>query len=152
VQPSALRPARSPGHALAVFDALEPVPAAFMFGAWRGSGWPTQHPLDGVLELCGWHGKRFDSSEHVHPLLFRTLAGALVAVHPRLVYPGLRLVLRFPALKVRIAGQVFRATCRAVATRGSRARPARDRLPRQGRCRDGLRRRADHRRISCGRR
>ncbi|WP_081748151.1 GXWXG domain-containing protein [Leptolyngbya sp. PCC 6406] len=30
-----------------------------MFGPWKGSGFPTHHPLDGALETYHWHGKRF---------------------------------------------------------------------------------------------
>ncbi len=41
-------------------------------GLWRGSGEPTGHRLDGVLEQLGWFGKRFEDDERVHPLVFRT--------------------------------------------------------------------------------
>jgi len=68
--------------ALAIYDALEPIDTDFMLGAWKGEGFATGHPLDGVLERCHWHGKRFDSAEHVHPLVFRKASGKLTTVKP----------------------------------------------------------------------
>ena len=37
-------------EALALFDSLPAVEVDFMLGAWKGAGFPTGHPLDGVLE------------------------------------------------------------------------------------------------------
>jgi hypothetical protein len=56
--------------ALARFDAGAPVDPAAMTGRWRGSGLPTGHPLDGLLERFGWWGKEVLDPETVHPLLF----------------------------------------------------------------------------------
>lgn len=61
--------------ALAAFDALEPVDVAFMLGAWTGESWPSGHALDGVLEAYGWVGKRFDTPDAAHPLVFRGWGG-----------------------------------------------------------------------------
>lgn len=61
----------TPAAALAVFDRLPPMPANAMLGAWVGSEVTTGHPLDGALGAFHWHGKRFDSSEAVHPLVMR---------------------------------------------------------------------------------
>lgn len=66
----ALRRAGGLGEALALFDACPAVPVEQMLGSWRGEGARTGHPLDGVLEASGWHGKRFESTEDVHPLVF----------------------------------------------------------------------------------
>lgn len=68
--------------ALAVFDSLATIGVEDMLGAWTGSGFPTHHPLDGVLEAYHWHGKRFDSSEQVHPLVFENRRGDTVCVNP----------------------------------------------------------------------
>ncbi|MCG8671615.1 MAG: DUF4334 domain-containing protein [Pseudomonadales bacterium] len=57
-------------QALAYFDELAPVTVDEMLGRWRGSGFPTDHPMDGLLENFNWWGKEFVSSEHVHPLVF----------------------------------------------------------------------------------
>ena len=57
--------------ALSYFDELEAVPVEFMLGSWRGQELRTGHPLEGLLELVGWHGKRFESEEEVHPLVMR---------------------------------------------------------------------------------
>ena len=78
--------------ATALFDALEPVDAGFMLGSWRGEGFPSQHPLDGVLEAYHWHGKRFDSAGTVHPLVFCQPGGATVCVNPLWLAPALKLL------------------------------------------------------------
>lgn len=62
------------------FDALPAVGSAELQGEWRGFGVPSGHPLDGVLEALGWHGKRF-VGEDAHPLLFAA-GGAVFAVNP----------------------------------------------------------------------
>lgn len=67
---NALQTGTSRDAALAFFDALPAVAPSEMIGSWRGRGLNTDHPLDGLLELFGWHGKRFESEETVHPLVF----------------------------------------------------------------------------------
>ena len=57
-------------EALQLFDELEPVNIEFMIGRWQGSGFPTGHQMDGLLEAMNWYGKEFVSAEQVHPLLF----------------------------------------------------------------------------------
>lgn len=68
----------SADDALAIYDRLEPIPAEFMLGWWRGSEFPSGHPMDGLLAASGWYGKRFESAEAVHPLLFYGLRRAHV--------------------------------------------------------------------------
>jgi GXWXG protein/Domain of unknown function (DUF4334) len=70
--------------ALDQFDRAAPVSLEESVGRWRGSGYPTGHPFDGLLEAYGWYGKEILSPETVHPLLFTDRAGA-----PRPVNPGL---------------------------------------------------------------
>jgi hypothetical protein len=36
-------------RALELFDSLEPVDVEFMIGRRQGDGYPTDHPLDGLL-------------------------------------------------------------------------------------------------------
>jgi len=108
--------------ALALFDSLEPVSTEFMIGAWRGEGFPTHHPLDGVLEAFHWHGKRFDSREHVHPLVFRQRNGELTTVNPMYMLPALGVLNRMPFLKSPGSGNLFRAVMGLFATGRSRAR------------------------------
>jgi hypothetical protein len=74
-QLQALENGVSTDQALALFDALPPIPVTEMFGSWRGRGLQTGHPLDGLLETFGWHGKRFEGPEDVHPLVFDRLDG-----------------------------------------------------------------------------
>ncbi len=66
-------------------DTLPAVRIEQMLGTWRGSGLPTGHPLDGLLEAYGWYGKRFESADVVHPLLFEKGEESLVSINPRLV-------------------------------------------------------------------
>lgn len=63
--------------ALAFFDALPPATTESMLGQWRGSAAPTGNPMDGLLEAFGWYGKRFESPDDVHPLVFQTQRGLL---------------------------------------------------------------------------
>ncbi len=85
---AALERGATPSEALAFFDSLPPMPAGAMIGAWKGSGLRTGHPLDGLLEVFGWHGKRFESPEAVHPLIFGK-PGALFSVDPAYAPIGL---------------------------------------------------------------
>ncbi|WP_413467319.1 DUF4334 domain-containing protein [Pleurocapsa sp. FMAR1] len=60
----------STDEALKLFDELDTVDLKFMMGRWKGSGFHTNHPMDGLLETIGWYGKEFVSADSVHPLLF----------------------------------------------------------------------------------
>lgn len=79
----------TPAEALALYDELPAVRSADLLGAWRGRELRTGHPMDGLLEASGWWGKRFDSVDAVHPLLFSDAAGEIFAVDPRRVPLGL---------------------------------------------------------------
>ena len=57
-------------EALKLFDDLGTVDVDFMMGRWKGKGFHTNHPMDGLLETIGWYGKEFVSADCVHPLLF----------------------------------------------------------------------------------
>ncbi|MFM7237939.1 MAG: DUF4334 domain-containing protein [Cyanobium sp.] len=110
----------SPAQALALFDQLEPVEPEAMLGSWRGEGFPTGHPLDGLLEAWHWHGKRFESAEEVHPLVFQSVGGGLVNVDPSRVQVGL---LRAPWVgQLKPYGGLFPWLAPLVATRRSAAR------------------------------
>lgn len=111
-----------PQQALAILDALPAVDEAFMLGAWRGSGFDTGHPLDGVLPAYHWWGKRFDSAEHVHPLVFSTLTGGTVCLNPGWARPALPLIGRVPLPRSAAAGRVVQALLPLLATRRSGAR------------------------------
>jgi hypothetical protein len=68
-------------EAFARFDALPAVRPEEMLGLWRGRGVPTGHRMDGLLEAYRWYGKRFDSADAVHPLVFGS-PGALYSLDP----------------------------------------------------------------------
>ncbi|TDB91251.1 DUF4334 domain-containing protein [Micromonospora fluostatini] len=92
---------------LAYYDTLPAVPVEEMLGRWRGTGLPTGHPMDWLLEQLGWYGKRFESAEVVHPLVFRTPGGGLTSVNPALLPVGT--LMRQPALtRLPAAGTLFR--------------------------------------------
>lgn len=74
-------------QALALFDQLPAASVDFMLGSWRGEGINTGHPMDGLLEHYGWHGKRFRSADQVDPLIFT----AQRRLAPALLFSGLRL-------------------------------------------------------------
>ena len=70
------------GAALARFDGLPSVAPGDLIGEWRGTGLPSGHPLDGLLEDLGWYGKRFETEDDVHALLFGSPAGGIVSLDP----------------------------------------------------------------------
>jgi hypothetical protein len=112
--------------ALALFDRLAVVDTTQLLGAWRGSSLASGHPFDGLLENCHWHGKRFESDEHVHPLVFRRRNGDLISLEPRLLTPGLNWLLSQPFLAKPLGnplvGRLFQLLMPLLATRHSRAR------------------------------
>ena len=81
------RQGTSTADALALFDSLPPVQVDQMLGNWHGAEVATGSPLDGVLELSGWHGKRYHSAEDAHPLVMEGRRG-LFAINPALVPMG----------------------------------------------------------------
>ncbi|MEB3333508.1 MAG: DUF4334 domain-containing protein [Cyanobacteriota bacterium] len=106
--------------ALALFDQLEPVGLEEMLGNWRGEGFATGHPLDGLLEAWHWQGKRFDSLEDVHPLVFAGPGGRSVRVDPSRLPIGL---LRAPWVgRLAPLGGLFPWLAPLVSTRASAAR------------------------------
>jgi hypothetical protein len=109
-------------EALALFDSLEPVDTGFMIGRWRGNGYPTDHPLDGLLEVFHWYGKHFESTEDVHPLLFLNRRGELVRVNPGYMKPSFALAEHMHKFKSRTTGNIFQLLLPLVSTSKSRAR------------------------------
>ncbi len=107
-------------EALASFDALPAVTTQEMLGQWRGSGVPTGHEMDGLLETYHWYGKRFVSENVVHPLLFRNRAGVLYALDPIRIPFSLS---RFHALTRNVAARaLFSLATPLLRTRAPRAR------------------------------
>src|SRR4051812_47790903 len=109
--------------ALAFFDRCPPVAPAALVGRWRGTGLPTGHPFDGLLEGYGWDGQDRLAAEPGPPLLSRAPRGGPRRVAPapaplalrrrpreparrtiaRLAWPGVRALRRTrrPAARVR---------------------------------------------------
>jgi hypothetical protein len=109
-------------EALALFDSLDTAATTDLHGAGTGSGFPTGHPLDGVLAAWHWHGKRFDGDEHVHPLVMRSVRGARWHLDPLWANLALPLLLRWPWLKSPTAGRLAWPVLPVLGTRRSRAR------------------------------
>lgn len=70
---------------LALFDSLPPFSVEALRGRWRGSGLPSGHPMDGLLERFGWYGKEFDGPEDVQPLLCKGRGGKIFGLNPAFV-------------------------------------------------------------------
>ncbi len=64
---------------LTLFDSLPPISVDALYGRWRGSGVPSGHPMDGLLERFGWYGKEFSGPEHMQPLLCKRRGGEVFA-------------------------------------------------------------------------
>jgi hypothetical protein len=109
-------------EAMELFDSLEPVDVGFMIGNWKGEGFHTNHPMDGLLEAYHWYGKRFESPEDVHPLVFSTLRGGLANVNPAFLGPSLALMDRVPMPKSAMVGRIFQTLIPFLTTSRSRAR------------------------------
>jgi hypothetical protein len=105
-------------EALELFDSLEPVDVDFMIGRWQGEGFHTGHPMDGLLETYHWYGKRFESPEDVHPLVFSTSGGGVASVNPA----SLGLIDRIPMPRSAVAGFLFQVAMPLFTTSKSRAR------------------------------
>jgi len=108
--------------AFRLFDSLEPVTTAFMLGTWRGEGFPTGHAMDGALEAYGWWGKRFDSTEDVHPLLFARRGGRTLALNPIWMAPSLPWLDRWPLPKSPAIGRALQWLLPLLSTQRSGAR------------------------------
>lgn len=107
-------------EALARFDSLPPVEVTEVLGTWRGAELPTGHPLDGLLGLYGWRGKRFISADLVDPLLFED-GRTIRRVNPALIPIGLA-VARPRSVRARFVRAVVRLGLPLLATRRPRAR------------------------------
>lgn len=107
--------------ALAFYDSLPAVETRALLGAWRGSELSTGNPIDGLLGAFGWHGKRFDDEDSVHPLVFEAGGGGVLSVNPTLV--PLSLALRFPAaVRTSLARALFRTIRPMLRTNRPKAR------------------------------
>jgi hypothetical protein len=107
-------------QALALYDSLDPVDLDFMLGRWHGSGFPTQHRMDGLLEAYGWYGKEFHNKDQVDPMLFRARHDQIIRVNPERI-PLWLLTSDFPAPKSALAGRFFSALMPLLKTQKPKA-------------------------------
>ncbi len=107
-------------EALKFFDELESVNLDFMIGRWQGAEFPTNHPMDGLLEASGWYGKEFIDADHVHPLLFSDSNNNIFKVNPNPI--AMNLGLRLPILKNKAMKPVFQLMNLTLKTEASQAR------------------------------
>ena len=109
-------------QALALFDSLEPVDVDSMLGHWKGEGFHTNHPMDGLLEAYHWYGKYFENPEDVHPLVFSSILGGKVYVNPGFMRPLLGIMGRVSLPKSVVLGKLFQIVMPLFTTSRSRAR------------------------------
>lgn len=105
--------------ALQLFDQLDPLDIEFMIGRWQGSGFHTNHQMDGLLEAFNWYGKEFISAEHVHPLLFSD-GNNIFKVDPNPIV--MNLGLSFPIPKNETIKPLYIAMSKMLKTEESKAR------------------------------
>ncbi|MEL7418575.1 MAG: DUF4334 domain-containing protein [Cyanobacteria bacterium J06555_3] len=106
-------------EALRIFDELDPVDLGFMLGRWRGSGFPTNHQMDGLLEAISWYGKEFISPEAVHPLLFSD-GNSIFKVDPNPTITNFGLGISIP--KSESMKPIYGAMSKLLKTEDSKAR------------------------------
>ena len=107
-------------EALKLFDELDTLDLEFMIGRWKGSGFHTNHPLDGLLEAIDWYGKEFITSDCVHPLLFLDSNNKIFKVAPNSTLT--KLSLRFPVTPYKALKPLFNLTSLMLKTEESQAR------------------------------
>jgi hypothetical protein len=73
-----------------------------------------------LLEAYHWYGKRFESPDHVHPLIFTKSNGKRVNVNPELVPIRAGLLMRAP--RTAFLGRLFQSCIPLLTTKRSRAR------------------------------
>jgi hypothetical protein len=83
-------------EALAFYDSLPAVTIEELLGCWAGGEIHTGHPMNGLLAPIGWHGKRFESADEVHPLVMDRPGGGRYSMNPGLI--PLPILLRHHAL------------------------------------------------------
>lgn len=105
--------------ALELFDRLETVDLSFMLGRWRGSGFHTNHQMDGLLESFNWYGKEFISPDCVHPLLFSD-GNSIYKVDPNPVLMSLGF--KYPVPEEQSLKPVYTAATKLLKTTDSKAR------------------------------
>lgn len=107
---------------LKFYDSLPTTDLEQLLGTWCGTSLPTGHRLAGLMELLGWYGKRFGSTEVVHPLVFRGRRWTrLVALDPARV-PVLWVVRLAPLLTNRVVAGLFGVIRPLLQTRRPAAR------------------------------
>ncbi len=107
-------------EALELCDALPGVDIDTLIGRWRGTEIFTHHPLEGLLETCGWYGKEFIDRDHVHPLLFSDRRGHLFALDPKRL--PITLALKWPIPRSKLLRQVLLVARFVLQTRETKAR------------------------------
>ncbi len=109
-------------EALEFFDTLEAVEPDFMKGLWKGSELPSGHPMDGLLTLVPWYGKRFVNAENVHPLVMIDKQKRLYSVSPDLLMKFAELSAHIKKLPELRNAHIFDSFLKIFTTKKSKAR------------------------------
>ncbi len=110
----------STSEALKLFDELDTVDLEFMMGRWKGSDFPTNHVMDGLLEAIGWYGKEFVDQDNVHPLLFSDSDNNIFKVDPNPVITNIGL--RLPIPRNEAIKTLYSTMSKLLTTKESKAR------------------------------
>ncbi len=105
-----------------LFDGLEGVTPAFMTGMWKGTEIPSGHPMDGLLSLAPWYGKKFYDAESAAPLIMRDKKGRLYSADPDRLLKYARLITAVPFKPAGIDPNIFDPFLKLFSTSKYRAR------------------------------
>ena len=105
-------------EAFAYYDQLESVELAMMQGLWKGKELHTGHPMEGLLGICRWYGKKFDDKENIYPLVFETDKHKLYYANPRMM----SLNVPFEKIPKSIISGLFKIVYPFIGTKKSKAR------------------------------
>lgn len=109
-------------EALEFFDSLEAVESDFMKGLWKGSEMPSGHPMDGLLTLVPWYGKRFVNAENVHPLVMIDKQKRLYSVNPDLLLKFAEMSVKLKMRSEMKNAHIFDGFLKIFTTKKSKAR------------------------------
>lgn len=105
-----------------MFDSLEPVSPSFLIGLWKGCEIPSGHPMDGILTLAPWYGKKFYDEENAAPLIMKDKSGRLYSANPDPLIKYAKLISLVPDIPKGIDPHLFDPFLKLFRTTRNKAR------------------------------